>query len=233
MGCNQVKNVRSDGLETKGLVGGAPDLRAKARQVKEVSHPFFWCPLESADHAAALHAFTGPGPLAVEIGFGRGYFLGRFAQLHSDWNCLGLEVKRKLIREALVRLDRWGVESARLLLGDARALLPRFLPPASIEALFILFPDPWWKKKHHKRRLLDASGLAPFVPLLKDGALVVVRSDVPLVLDLARAALPAIGCKPLDGPGLELPQTDRERVCDRIGIPSQELCYRFSSEDVS
>ncbi len=222
-----VSDERREDFEAKGLVGGHPEIRAKTRRCVEVEHSSFWTPLESDSHATALRQFSAPGPLAVEIGFGRGLFLGRFAMQHCDWHCLGVEVKRKLVREALVRFDKWGVVNARLLLGDARALLPPFLEKGSIDALFILFPDPWWKKKHHKRRLLDAVGLAPLVPLLKDNALVVVRSDVPVVLDLARIALPAIGCELTDGPGLELPVTDRERVCDRIGIPSQELCYRF------
>ena len=217
----------------KGLVGGHPGIRARTRRCSEVEHASFWSPLESSEHASALRDFSRCGPLAVEVGFGRGLFLGRFALQHSDWRCLGIEVKRKLVREALDRFDKWGVGNARLLLGDARALLPPFLEPGSIDALFILFPDPWWKKKHHKRRLLDATGLAPLAPLLKEGALVVVRSDVPVVLDLALEALPAIGCKQVDGPGLELPVTDRERVCDRIGIPSQELCFRFSTGEGS
>jgi len=223
--------VSVDELVSKGLVGGHPEMRAKTRRCDEIEHPLFWSPLDSPVDASALRQFSKDGPLAVEVGFGRGYFLGQFALLNRDWKCLGIEVKRKLVREALTRLDGWNVSSTRLLLGDARALLPPYLAPRSIDALFILFPDPWWKKKHHKRRLLGSVGLAPFAPLLKEGALVVVRSDVPLVLDLAREALPSIGCSPVAGPGLELPRTDRERVCDKIGIPSEELCYRYTAGD--
>jgi tRNA (guanine-N7-)-methyltransferase len=218
-------------IETKGLVGGHPEMRLKHRRCDEIAHRHFLSPLDSTDHAEALTEFSKSTPLAVEVGFGRGYFLGQFALLNPGWKCLGIEVKRKLVREGLARLEKWDIESTRLLLGDARALLPPFLPKQSIDAFFILFPDPWWKKKHHKRRLLSEVGLAPFVPLLKAGALVVVRSDVPLVLDLARDVLPAIGCHSIDGPGLELPPTDRERVCDRIGIPSEELCFRFGGEE--
>jgi tRNA (guanine-N7-)-methyltransferase len=217
-------------VETKGLVGGHPEMRLKNRRCSEIEHPYFLDPLDSPAHAEALREFSKSSPLAVEVGFGRGYFLGQFALLNPEWKCLGIEVKRKLIREALSRLENWGVESTRLLLGDARPLLPPFLGKCSVDALFILFPDPWWKKKHHKRRLLSEVGLAPFMPLLKKGALVIVRSDVPLVLDLAREVLPALGCDMIDGPGLELPPTDRERVCDRIGIPSEELCFRFDGE---
>ncbi len=213
-----------------GLVGGDPEIRARTRKVEEVAHPWFWRPLESKADAESLYGFCAEGPLAVELGFGRGYFLGQFSLLHPEWQCLGVEVKRKLCRIALDRFDRWGVTRGRILLGDARALLPRFLPPRSVDLFFILFPDPWWKKKHHKRRVLDAEHLAAFLPVLSQGARIIVRSDVPMVLDLAREALHAIGGSPEELSDLVLPQTDRERVCDRIGIPYDQVVYRFSFE---
>jgi tRNA (guanine-N7-)-methyltransferase len=218
-------------LSTRGLVGGKPEMRVATRKVEEIEHTFFLRPLENDAHARGMSELATEGPLAVEIGFGRGYFLVHLAQRYPEWRFLGFEVKRKLCREALARIEKLGVENARILLGDARSLLLTFVPPKSIHALFILFPDPWWKKKHHKRRLLDPETLQALAPLLAPGALIVVRSDVPMVMDLARKAVPSLGrVVPVEDPGMELPQTDRERVCDRIGIPYEQLCFRLEGE---
>jgi tRNA (guanine-N7-)-methyltransferase len=216
-------------LPTRGLIGGSPSMRAHRRRVLPVEHPLFLSPLDDDDHARQLVEFMSSSqPVAVEIGFGKGLFLVSFAAAHPDWRFIGLEVKSQLCRIALSRLDKQSLANARVILADARYLLPRFVPGATIDALFILFPDPWWKKRHHKRRILDTVTLAPLLPLLKDGALLTVRSDVPAVLDLASEVIAELGCfQVITDPGMELPRTDRERRYDGTGVPHEQMCFRY------
>jgi len=212
---------------TKGLVGGTTELRTKFSRFPEIRHRFFLSPLSYESDCRNLERFLRRERIAVEVGFGKGSFLANLADMNPDIGVVGLEVRRKFCVSALERLDRFGAENARILLGDVRDLLPRFLGPSSIDMLFILFPDPWWKKKHHRRRIWDSRFISMATPFLRPGGLVVVRSDVPLVLDVAGEAMDSHEAfERVDSPGFELPETDRERVCTAIGIPFSELCFR-------
>jgi len=101
-------------------------------------------------------------PLALEIGFGDGRFLVELARLHPDWNLLGAEVAPASVIRALRRLRREGVHQARLFRGDARFLLRNLVGPRALARVYVNFPDPWPKKKHAGRRLLQT----PFFRLL-------------------------------------------------------------------
>ena len=213
----------------RGLVGGLTEEKATRSRHPAISHPLFLAPLTSPDDEGLLTAFAAGGNLAVEIGFGKGHFLASLATQRPDLSVVGFEVKRKLCVTALERLECVGAGNARIMLGDARDLMDRYFPPGAMDMLFILFPDPWWKKKHHKRRLWTESFVDQAAGLLGPSGLVVVRSDVPMVLELADDALLAGGqFARVDSPGFPLPQTDRERVCARLGIPFEETCYRRS-----
>lgn len=210
------------------LLGGAPETRVLHRRRPDIEHAKFLNPVALPLDVEALRRFQARGKLAVEVGFGKGRFLSEFAGMHPDWRMLGFEVRRKLCLCALERLDVGGLDNGRVLLGDARFLLPRHIDEGRISAVFVLFPDPWWKKKHHRRRLLDAAFLRLLQPLLAKEALFVVRSDVPMVMDLASRAFAEAGrFTAQEGAGMELPETAREVVCRRAGIPVHEQCYRF------
>ncbi|MBM4354977.1 MAG: tRNA (guanosine(46)-N7)-methyltransferase TrmB, partial [Deltaproteobacteria bacterium] len=218
---------RTDGKGLRGLVGGAFDRRLETGWTPRIEHPLFLNPRSSAEDAKALRAFLAEPPVAVEIGFGRGLFLVGLARSCPRWRVVGLEVRRKCVLSALTRLDREGLTNARVLLGDARELLPVYVNPGSLEALFLLFPDPWWKRKHHKRRLLSADLLAGLVGLLRPGGLFLVRSDVPMVLELTREAAAGTGFfREVPGAGFELPVTDRERRYLEREVPYGEACFR-------
>ena len=212
----------------KGLVGGSAEMRARAGRARGIEHDLVLDPIGSPGDAEALVRFAGDGPIKVEIGFGKGRFLVELARAHPLRRLVGIEVRRKYCMITLRRLQKAGMDNCRVLFGDARNLLGRFFPPESIDALFIMFPDPWWKKKHHKKRVLDRGFLLELAPLLRPEGLVLVRSDVPLVVELARELF-----SELDGfspavPDMELPKTDRELACESIGIPIEQVCYRKS-----
>jgi tRNA (guanine-N7-)-methyltransferase len=106
--------------------------------------------------------FTRPAvPFWFEIGFGGGEHLVEQARMHPDVNFIGCEPFVNGMAKLLAAIDKEKLTNIRLYDGDARLILER-LPDASIERLFILFPDPWPKVRHHKRRIISQEGLALF-----------------------------------------------------------------------
>ena len=99
--------------------------------------------------------FTNHHPVEVELGFGKGRFLLDAAQRRPEHNFIGVEVAGKYLRLAHDRALKRGLTNLRFFHGDAREFVEFFLPAGAVHALHVYFPDPWPKKKHHKRRLLD------------------------------------------------------------------------------
>ena len=98
--------------------------------------------------------FGREAPLEVDIGFGKGEYLLELSDRHPDVDYVGLEYSRKRalkLRDRIVRLDRRNV---RLVFGDAALLVSGLFAPRSVRAFTINFPDPWPKRRHHKRRLV-------------------------------------------------------------------------------
>jgi tRNA (guanine-N7-)-methyltransferase len=97
--------------------------------------------------------------LEVEVGSGKGMFLVGAAATHPDRNLLGIERALKYARHTAARLAKRGLENAVLVHGDALRVFNEFLPERSLSAVHVYFPDPWWKKRHKKRRVLNAAFL--------------------------------------------------------------------------
>ena len=91
---------------------------------------------------------------------------------------LGVEIKAKLAYWVAQRLERDAITNARALCADARELLARSGPDGSVARAFLHFPDPWWKKRHAKRRVIDAGMTAALVRLLRPGGELFVQTDV-------------------------------------------------------
>ncbi len=116
-------------------------------------------------------AFARSGPIALEIGFGMGQGLLEFARAHPQFNCIGAEVYRPGIGSLVAALEREGVTNVRIFEGDARALVESIVP-ASLARIMVYFPDPWPKKRHHKRRLVEPRFIESLATILApDGAL--------------------------------------------------------------
>jgi tRNA (guanine-N7-)-methyltransferase len=109
------------------------------------------------------------GETWLEIGFGGGEHLAEQAARHPHVRFLGAEPFLNGAASALRHIDERGLQNVRLHVGDARDLLAA-LPDASIDRLFLMFPDPWPKARHRKRRLLNAETAAAFARVLKPGA---------------------------------------------------------------
>lgn len=101
-------------------------------------------------------AFFGrEAPLLVEIGFGGGHFLVDLGQRRPDANLLGIEISNPSLRRAQDKLNKRGMTNVRLLYGDARALFWLLCPLASVQEVYINFPDPWPRPSHQRRRLVS------------------------------------------------------------------------------
>ncbi len=99
--------------------------------------------------------FGRSGPVEVEFGVGKGRFLIDEAPGRPETNFLGFEIKNALIRLVDGRLSACGLTNVRLVRADANHYIKIF-PPGSVRAFHVYFPDPWPKKRHHKRRLVQA-----------------------------------------------------------------------------
>ncbi len=102
--------------------------------------------------AAAL--FGRDAPLEVEVGTGKGMFLSRAAGACPDHDFLGIEVARKYARFAAAKLASRSLSNARIINADALRIFRELLPSEAVRAVHVYFPDPWWKKRHHKRRVM-------------------------------------------------------------------------------
>jgi len=121
--------------------------------------------------------FESTGPLEIEIGCGKGGFLLSRARSHPDVRLLGIEWANKYFKFAADRMARRGVNNVRIMRTDARTFVMNHLPPASVSVLHLYHPDPWPKKRHHKRRLVQADFVAAVTRILVPGGLWLIQTD--------------------------------------------------------
>lgn len=114
----------------------------------------------------------------LEVGFGGGEHLAAQALGHPEIGFIGCEPYLDGIAKLLVRVEEEGLTNVRIVADDARVLLP-VLAEASIGRMFALFPDPWPKKRHHKRRFVNRATVDACARLLRDGAELRLATDEP------------------------------------------------------
>lgn len=123
--------------------------------------------------------FAAPvAAFALEIGFGGGEHLVWQAERHPEIGYIGCEVFKNGLAAALAAIAQKRLANIRLYPEDARGLIER-LPEASLDTIFLLFPDPWPKRRHRPRRFVDRDNLRQFARLLKDGGELRIASDDP------------------------------------------------------
>ncbi len=115
--------------------------------------------------------------VALEIGFGGGEHLARLARQRRDWGFIGCEPFLNGVAKLLVAIEEEGLDNIRLHDGDARALLPA-IGEATLDAVYLLYPDPWPKKRHHKRRFVNQHTLAEIHRVLKPEGVFFFASDI-------------------------------------------------------
>lgn len=121
--------------------------------------------------------FPGARSFALEIGFGGGEHLAAQAQAHPDRGFIGVEPFVNGVAKALAHIEAADLSNVRLSMGDGREILER-LPDRSLDAVYILHPDPWPKARHHKRRVVQPETLSHIVRVLKRSGRFRLATDV-------------------------------------------------------
>ncbi|KNG94168.1 tRNA (guanine(46)-N(7))-methyltransferase TrmB [Pseudaestuariivita atlantica] len=148
-----------------------------------------------------LKALFGDRPLWLEIGFGGGEHLVHQAAQNRDVGIIGCEPYINGVAMLLGKLRREGLDNVRIHPGDARDLFD-VLPPQSVARAFLLYPDPWPKKKHHRRRFVTPEHLEPLHRVMQPGAVLRVATDIPDYVRQTLYEVPRAGFEWLaEGPG--------------------------------
>jgi tRNA (guanine-N7-)-methyltransferase len=128
--------------------------------------------------SAMAAALPSPAPhLVLEIGCGNGHFLTAYAAAHPDCLCVGLDLRLERIEKARRKRDRAGLGNLRFLRCDAVDFLRELPPDARLADIYMLFPDPWPKKRHHKNRLLKTALLDELAARAGQGSRLFFRTD--------------------------------------------------------
>ena len=185
--------------------------------------PFAPAPLD------ALCVFGRNSPLVVEIGFGMGQATAAIAQAQPETDFLGIEVHEPGVGALLQRIDDLALTNLRLVQHDAVEVLTAMIAPASLAGVHVFFPDPWPKKRHWKRRLIQPPFVALLASRLAAGGtlhcatdwqpyaeqMLQVLSAEPLLANAAQGYAPRPGYRPLtkfENRGLALGHA----VCDLV-----------------
>ncbi|MEE4218367.1 MAG: tRNA (guanosine(46)-N7)-methyltransferase TrmB [Xanthomonadales bacterium] len=134
--------------------------------------------IEPANQPLDLASLFGNSqPVTMEIGFGNGDATWQMAKASPDRNYLGVEVHKPGVGSLLLRLEENGLENVRIASEDAVEFLEQRIPDGSLEGICIYFPDPWPKKRHHKRRIIQAPFVALMARKIRAGGLLHLATD--------------------------------------------------------
>lgn len=178
---------------------------------------------EVATPLRLTEVFGRTAPVHVEIGAGKGRFLLEMATSRPDVDFLAVERAAKYHALVCDRIARRGIVNARTLRTTAEDLLFRLLPEASVDALYVLFPDPWPKKRHHKRRLFNPEVATAMVRALEPGAPLLVKSDHPAYAEVISEVLRC-------APGLE--EADAETAFAGLPLTGFECKYLVEGREI-
>jgi tRNA (guanine-N7-)-methyltransferase len=121
--------------------------------------------------------FEREAPVELEIGFGKGRFLRAAAERWPERNWLGIEYAPPCVALAAERLAKRDLHNARVVRGSAEDVIPEHIADNSLAACHVYFPDPWPKKRHHKRRLIKPPFVAEILRILEPGASLYIATD--------------------------------------------------------
>jgi len=146
------------------------------RTLKDYSHVSL--KLEDLDgRIDFVRLFGRLAPLHIEIGVGRGTFILNQAKTNPNTDFLGIEWASKYYRYSVDRIGRWNLTNVRIIRTDATAFIADFLPDSCADCFHIYFPDPWPKKRHHKRRFLNTANADQLLRCLKPAGIIRIVTD--------------------------------------------------------
>jgi tRNA (guanine-N7-)-methyltransferase len=184
--------------------------------------PYDWRQVFGDDH-----------PVAIEIGFGKGLFLLTAAQNFPLVNFVGVEIARKYQLYAAARMAKRGLRNVKLAKADARLFLRDYIASGSSESVHIYFPDPWWKKRHMKRRVFTAGFARESERILESGGKLHVATDVAEYFDVMtelvtlNTQLTPLPPSPISSPAHDLDYlTNFERKFRKEGRAIYRMTYK-------
>ena len=143
------------------------DIRGYVRELTDVTPPL-----------DASELFAVAGELEVEVGTGKGLFLSQASEQWPTRRFLGIEISPRYARFAASRLASQGSSNALVIAGDGLRLFREYLETGSVRAVHVYFPDPWWKRRHRKRRVMNGPFLQDIERALRPGGILYFRTDV-------------------------------------------------------
>jgi len=173
------------------------------------------------------NVFLRKNPLVLEIGSGMGETTAAIAKAHPELDFIAVEVHGPGVGSLLKRIAADNLSNLRVIRHDAAEVLQHMIPDGALAAIHLFFPDPWPKKRHHKRRLVQAPFVSLAVNKLKPGGILHAATDWPdyanQIEDLLKgeARLEAV-----KNGFVERPTTKFETRGLRLGHPIRDLCYR-------
>ncbi|MGC1274220.1 MAG: tRNA (guanosine(46)-N7)-methyltransferase TrmB [Planctomycetaceae bacterium] len=156
----------------------AIDLRPWFTTLSDLEAPIEWSEMFGNDH-----------PVEIDVGCGRGLFLYNESLAHLDRNYVGIEIDYKEGRRTATRLMKRRAANARVLGGDVHQAFTRLIPAKSVAVVHVYFPDPWWKRKHRKRRVFSDAFVNEAVGVLEPGGVLSSASDVEEYFEIIRSLM--------------------------------------------
>jgi len=193
---------------------------------------------ESDDRQDLATLFGNHRPVIMEIGFGNGDATWQMAVSHPEENYLAVEVHRPGVGQLLLKLEEHEIRNVRIACQDAVELLREDIPAASLAGVRIYFPDPWPKKRHHKRRIVQTAFIGLLAEKMQAGGILHMATDWEPYADHMLDVLnnhpdfenisPHGGC--VAKPDWR-PVTKYEKRGERLGHGVFDLVFRRSSKD--
>jgi tRNA (guanine-N7-)-methyltransferase len=194
---------------------------------REDLSPWFVTPRDLAAPIDWRTFFGNGNPVEIDVGCGRGLFLYNESLAHPERNFLGIEIDLKEGRRTATRLKKRKAANARVLGGDVKQALGSLVPPHSVSVVHVYFPDPWWKRKHRRRRVFTDEFVNQTVKVLVPGGELSSASDVAEYFEIIRGLMDN---DPRFEPLPPRPETAGEHVSDYL--TSYERKARLRGEPI-
>lgn len=181
---------RGDPLPVPELIDDGDHKATGELKLRRKGHPLF-IEFDAVPDVVNFRDFFGNDrPVELEVGSGKGLFLRNAAAALPDHNFFGIEIARKYAFYGAERITRLGLTNVRIMPGDALAFLKR-VPAASVNTVHLYFPDPWWKKRHHKRRVFTSDFVKDVARILVDEGQFLIVTDVADYFSMAQEIMRA------------------------------------------